>query len=166
MLLKTKKINDQTEDLKYGSKGAACFDLVSNADVEWKAVYAYHYEVDNRQTSKSIIAFEAIIPTGYQFEIPEGFRMDIYPRSGWGFKHNVQLANGTGKIDSDYRGEVQVKLVGFTTRDNLPKISKGDRIAQAEINPVIVADFEYVDSLDETERGQGGFGSTGVSDEK
>ncbi len=163
MIIKTQKINDQTHDLKYGSAGAACFDLVSNADVKWKAVFSEGWDNSTDSYRQYQMCFEAIIPTGYQFQVPEGFRMDIYPRSGWGFKHNIQLANGTGKIDSDYRGEVQVKLVAFCNSEDLPQIEKGSRIAQAEINPVIVADFEYVDSLEKTERGQNGFGSTGVS---
>ncbi len=153
--VKVKRINGQEADLKYSSEEAACFDLVSNDIAIWQPVYTgkMGYQV----------SYEAVISTGYIFEIPKGYRMDIYPRSGWGFKHNIQLANGTGKIDSDYRGEVKVKLIAFCKREYLPVIKKGDRIAQAEINPVYVADFEYVDSdLSETTRGTGGFGSTGV----
>lgn len=162
MKLKTKKINGQTKDLKYATDGAVCFDIVSNEDAAWNAIYTRHYDADKRKVTKNLVCYETIIDTGYQFEIPQGFRMDIFPRSGWGFKHNIQLANGTGKIDSDFRGEVKIKLIAFCERDNLPSINRGDRIAQADINPVTIAEFEYVDILEETERGQDGFGSTGI----
>ena len=165
--LKTKKINNQTHDLKYGSTQAACFDLVSNEDVKWEIVSSEGIE-ETSETSETkefpwtLLCYEAIVSTGYCFEIPRDFKMNIYPRSGWGFKHNIQLANGTGIIDADYRGEVKVKLIAFSNYNNLPQIKKGDRIAQAEISPVQRAEFEYVDSLDETTRGQSGFGSTGI----
>ena len=152
--LKVQKINNQTHDLTYGSEGAACFDMVSNEKVMWSPVYTI--------SENTLICYEAIISTGYKFEIPIGFRMDIYPRSGWGFKHNIQLANGTGKIDSDYRGEVKVKLIAFSDIHQLPRIEKGTRIAQAELNAVSLVNFKYVDDLTETERGEGGFGSTGT----
>lgn len=155
MDLKIKRINGQDNDLVYGSDGASCFDLVSNKDVEWSAHFIRGH----------IVCYEAIIPTGFKFEIPEGWRMDIYPRSGWGFKYNIQLANGTGKIDSDYRGEVQVKLIAFSGLENLPEIKKGERIAQAELNLVHKANFEYVQILSETIRGEDGFGSTGTKSE-
>lgn len=157
--LKTQKINGQTENLKYGSDGAACFDFPSNVEAHWMPVIAEHWVGTEKYST--VLAYEAVIPTGYKFEIPKGYRMDIYPRSGWGFKYNIQLANGTGKIDSDYRGEVQVKLIAFSNKDDLPQITKGTRIAQAELNVVESVKFSYVDSLDETERGENGFGSTG-----
>ena len=166
MKLTTKKINNQTKDLKYGTEGAACFDIPANADVEWKIVKTSHYGVDNRVAQQSVLCFEAVIPTGYQFQIPEGFKMSIYPRSGWGFKYNIQLANGTGIIDYGYIGEVQVKLIAFCNRNKLPDIKRGDRIAQAEITPVINVDFDYVEEdailSTDSDRGISGFGSTGV----
>ena len=136
---------------EYATLGAACFDIAASENVNWEII-----EVDSEFGMA-----QAVVPTGLKFEIPEGYRMDIYPRSGWGFKYNIQLANGTGKIDSDYRGEVKVKLIAFGDVTNLPGITKGTRIAQGEINKVTQAIFKKTDNLSETERGQGGFGSTG-----
>ena len=153
MKLLIKKLNENAVIPKYGSKGAACFDLSADKDISWERVHSAFGEQ---------IAWQAVVSTGLAFEIEEGYRMDIYPRSGWGFKHNIQLGNGTGKIDSDYRGEVMVKLIAFCEQNKLPKIERGTRIAQAEINNVIQAEFKEVDTLSETERGEGGFGSTGT----
>lgn len=151
MQINIKKLKEGVTLPKYGTTGAACFDLSSSKDVEWSPKWDY-----NR-----FICYEAVIPTGLVFEVPEGYRMDIYPRSGWGFKHNIQLANGTGKIDSDYRGEVMVKLIAFCSERHLPEIKTGTRVAQAEINPVIQVSFKEAQELSDTNRGSGGFGSTG-----
>lgn len=158
MNLKVKKLNENAKLPTYGTEKAACFDIYADESVEWEEVHV-------RETIKRVgkhTAWQAIIPTGLAFEINENFRMDIYPRSGWGFKHNIQLANGTGKIDEDYRGEVKVKLIAFCKKGELPKIEKHSRIAQGEINPVIRVKFEEVNQLSDTERGEGGFGSTGT----
>jgi dUTP pyrophosphatase len=103
----------------------------------------------------------ALVPTGLRVAIPEGYEMQIRPRSGLALKHGVGLPNSPGTIDSDYRGPLGVILVNFGDRDFV--VRHGDRIAQAVIAPVIQARFALVDSLDQTERGAGGFGSTGVS---
>ena len=158
MTLFIRKLNPDAQIPVYGSAGAACFDIHSDKDVAWTEV---HVRDEITGVGKQI-AWQAVVPTGLAFEIQSGYRMDIYPRSGWGFKHNIQLANGTGKIDSDYRGEVMVKLIAFCKKDDLPEIKKGERIAQAEINVVVQAEFKEVDSLSDTERGEGGFGSTGT----
>jgi len=158
MTLLIKKINEHGIIPTYGSKGAACFDMYSSENVIWKEV---HSRDEITRVGKQI-AWEAIIPTALAFEIEEGYRMDIYPRSGWGFKYNIQLANGTGKIDSDYRGEVKIKLIAFCKQKDLPKIERGSRVAQAEINEVIQANFKEVQNLSNTERGEEGFGSTGT----
>lgn len=101
----------------------------------------------------------AIIPTGLIVEIPEGFEMQIRPRSGLAFKYGISLPNTPGTIDSDYRGPLGVLLVNFG-HDPFT-IHHGDRIAQAVIAPVVQARFEVVEHLSETARGAGGFGSTG-----
>jgi dUTP pyrophosphatase len=101
-----------------------------------------------------------IIPTGFIMAIPVGFEGQVRPRSGLAFKHGVTLTNSPGTIDADYRGEVKVLLINHGDQDFV--ISRGDRIAQLLITPVVQADCEEVDSLDETTRGAGGFGSTGV----
>jgi len=100
-----------------------------------------------------------LIPTGLRVEIPEGFEMQIRPRSGLALKHGISLPNTPGTIDSDYRGPLGVILINLSAEPFT--VGHGERIAQAVIAPVIQAGFEIVDSLGETGRGAGGFGSTG-----
>ena len=101
----------------------------------------------------------ALVPTGFIFEIPAGYEAQIRPRSGLAFKHGITCLNTPGTIDSDYRGEVKVILINHS-EDNFP-IQRGDRIAQLVIAPVVQGRWVEVESLDETARGAGGFGSTG-----
>ncbi len=102
-----------------------------------------------------------IVPTGFTMAIPEGFEGQVRPRSGLAYKYGVTLTNSPGTIDADYRGEVKVLMINHGDEDLL--ISRGDRIAQLVITPVIQAVCEEVKYLDETSRGEGGFGSTGVN---
>lgn len=102
----------------------------------------------------------AMIPTGLFFEIPEGYEVQVRPRSGLAAKNGVTVLNTPGTIDSDYRGEIKVILINLGEKDFV--INSGDRIAQMVIAPVTQASFEITDSLSDTERGAGGFGSTGV----
>jgi len=101
-----------------------------------------------------------LISTGLSFEIPQGYEIQIRPRSGLAYKHGISVLNSPGTIDSDYRGEIKVLLINYS--DEEFEIKLGDRIAQAIIQKVIQAQFIEVDSLNNTERGDGGFGSTGV----
>jgi dUTP pyrophosphatase len=101
----------------------------------------------------------ALIPTGLRAEIPPGYEMQIRPRSGLALKHGLSLPNTPGTIDSDYRGPLGVILINLGAQP--VTIRHGDRIAQAVIAPVVQARFELAETLSETERGQGGFGSTG-----
>jgi dUTP pyrophosphatase len=100
-----------------------------------------------------------LVPTGFVLEIPEGFEAQVRPRSGLALKQGVTVLNAPGTIDSDYRGEVGVILVNHGDRDF--EIARGDRIAQMVIAPVVQARFALVYQLSDTERGAGGFGSTG-----
>lgn len=102
----------------------------------------------------------AIIPTGLSFSIPKGYEVQIRPRSGLAAKNGVTVLNTPGTIDSDYRGEIKVILINLG--DENFTVNNGDRIAQMVVQKVEQASFEIVDNLDETERGSGGFGSTGV----
>lgn len=102
----------------------------------------------------------AICPTGLRVAIPAGYEMQIRPRSGLASKHGITLPNTPGTIDSDYRGPLGVSLINLGTEPYT--IRHGDRVAQAVVAPVIRADFTVVVRLDDTERGQGGFGSTGA----
>ncbi|SOC44296.1 dUTP pyrophosphatase [Rhizobium subbaraonis] len=102
----------------------------------------------------------ALVPTGFIFEIPEGYEAQIRPRSGLAFKHGITCLNTPGTIDSDYRGEVKVLLVNLGAADFV--IDRGMRIAQMVIAPVVQAQVREVTEAGATERGAGGFGSTGV----
>ncbi len=102
----------------------------------------------------------AIIPTGLFFEIPEGYEIQVRPRSGLAAKNGVMVLNTPGTIDSDYRGELMVILANLGEEDFT--VNSGDRIAQIIVAPVTQGIFTNVSSLGETERGSKGFGSTGV----
>ncbi len=100
-----------------------------------------------------------VVPTGLRVEIPVGFEMQIRPRSGLALRHGITLPNTPGTIDSDYRGPLGVLLVNLGVEPYV--VHHGDRIAQAVIAPVIQMRYEPAEALAETERGEGGFGSTG-----
>lgn len=102
----------------------------------------------------------ALVPTGLRAALPPGYEMQIRPRSGLALKHGVTLLNTPGTIDSDYRGAIGVILVNLG--DAAFEVSHGMRIAQAVVAPVVQAVFAPARDLDETGRGAGGFGSTGV----
>ena len=101
----------------------------------------------------------ALVPTGLAMALPAGFEAQVRPRSGLAAKHGVTVLSTPGTIDADYRGEVKVILINLG--DAPFEISRGDRIAQMVIAPVLQADIVEVEVLSETERGSGGFGSTG-----
>lgn len=101
-----------------------------------------------------------MIPTGLYVEIAEGFEIQVRPRSGLAAKHNITVSNSPGTIDSDYRGEIKVMLSHHG--HNPFRIENGDRIAQMVVAQCIQGTFEVAEELSETDRGQGGFGSTGV----
>jgi len=102
----------------------------------------------------------ALVPTGLAFALPEGFEAQVRPRSGLAYRHGVTLLNAPGTIDADYRGEVQVLLINLGEAPFT--VERGMRIAQLVIAPVSRARFDVVRALPETQRGGGGFGSTGV----
>lgn len=148
MKLKIKKLYPDAIVPTYATAGAACFDLhAADTDIGGTTV-----------RSSRPLGYR----TGLAFEVPQGYVMLIFSRSGHGFKNSTRLANCVGVIDSDYRGEVVVKL----TRDDATfthplVVHSGDRIAQAMLVPVDQVEFDVVDDLSDTERGTGGFGSTG-----
>lgn len=147
MELKVKALRDDAILPTYATPGAACFDLYCSLPPYDAAISTMEFPT-------------VVVPTGLAFEVPEGHVMLIFSRSGHGFKDNIRLANCVGVIDSDYRGEVLVKL----TRDDKGPIFilRGTRIAQAMLVPIPRVEFVEVDDLSETKRGAGGFGSTGV----
>lgn len=101
----------------------------------------------------------SLIPTGLSFEIPSGYEVQVRPRSGLAIKNGITCLNAPGTIDADYRGEVKVIL--YNAGNEPFTVNNGDRIAQIVVAPVTVGIFEPVSALSETERGSGGFGSTG-----
>jgi len=101
-----------------------------------------------------------LIPTGIFISIPKGFEAEIRPRSGVAYKYGVTVLNTPGTIDADYRGEIKVILINLGTEPFV--IRNGDRIAQMVFKSVTQIDWKLVDVLPETERGEGGFGSTGI----
>ncbi len=137
----------------YATDGSACFDL-----------YARSVPKLNNQECR---LFDGLLfNTGLKFEVPVGYAMMIYSRSGHGFTDGIRLSNCVGVIDSDYRGTVAIKLHADTQlgQVKLAEMAKSDeliRVAQAMLVPVTQCRFEEVSELTETERGQGGFGSTG-----
>jgi len=100
-----------------------------------------------------------LIPTGLYIELPEGFEAQIRPRSGLAFKHGIGIVNSPGTIDADYRGEIKVLLINFSSDDF--EINTGDRIAQMVVAKHERVSWEQVEVLNETQRGEGGYGHTG-----
>lgn len=139
--VKVKRLYDGAKLPKYGSDGAGCFDFYASAD--------------NVLCTGEI----AKIPLGIAMEIPKGYVLLIMPRSSIGFKTPLRMANSVGVIDSDYRGEISALYENQDVGDF--HITAGDRIAQGCIIPVPTVEFEEVNTLSETKRGIGGFGSTG-----
>lgn len=99
------------------------------------------------------------VPTGFAIAIPDGYEVQVRPRSGLALKHGITCLNTPGTIDSDYRGEVKIILANFGSQPF--EVVRGERIAQLVPAPVLKAYFEEVEDLDQTARGAGGFGSTG-----
>lgn len=103
----------------------------------------------------------ALVPTGFAMALPAGYEAQIRPRSGLAYKHGITCLNTPGTIDADYRGEVKVLLINHGTEPFT--ITRGERIAQMVIAPITQPNFVKVDTLDDTARGEGGFGSTGTA---
>jgi dUTP pyrophosphatase len=132
---------------RYESAGAAGADLRAN--------------FPDRGTVHLAAGERVLVPTGLRLAIPAGYEVQLRPRSGLALKHGITLPNSPGTIDSDYRGPLGV-IVMNAGREGFA-IEHGMRIAQMVVAPVVQASFDLVESLDETVRGAGGFGSTGAS---
>jgi dUTP pyrophosphatase len=143
--IKIKRLNEDLGLPSYATAGSSGMDLCASIDRE---IILQPLE-------------RILVKTGIAVEISEGYEIQIRPRSGLALKHGITVLNSPGTIDSDYRGEIGVILVNLG-RDNF-KIEPGMRIAQAVLAKVEKADIEVIADLEETERGQGGFGSTGLS---
>lgn len=102
-----------------------------------------------------------MIPTGWRIALPAGFEAQVRPRSGLALRHGILIPNAPGTIDADYRGEIQVILMNAGSAEF--EIGRGDRIAQLVVAPVVRPDWVEVETLDATDRGEGGFGHTGTT---
>jgi len=141
-----KVINKSKHDLpKYQTELSAGMDLYAN--------------IDEPITLKSLERI--LVKTGLFISLPKGYEAQVRPRSGLAFKNGITVLNTPGTIDADYRGEIGVILVNLSSQDFT--INDGDRIAQMVIAKHETATWEEVENLDETNRGEGGFGSSGVS---
>ncbi len=142
MKLNIKKLHPDAVIPEYATDGAACFDLrcIKGGTVQARSSEVFH--------------------TGLAFEVPEGWVMHVYSRSGHGFKNGLRLVNCVGVIDSDYRGEIMVRIHNDSAIHF--DFEKGDRVAQAMLAPVLRCDLTEVAELSETARGTGGLGSTGA----
>lgn len=167
--IKVKRLHVDATIPTYATDGSGCFDIyatnIQGATLaELEVLKKFTTTCDPIELGKASIPPNRgmVIETGLSFEIPDGHVMLIFSRSGHGFKNNIRLSNCVGVIDSDYRGELKVKLVNDANGyGNLLNIKTGDRIAQAMIIPIPKVNFEEVEELPETERGEMGFGSTG-----
>jgi dUTP pyrophosphatase len=128
---------------QYATKGSSGMDIKASLDM---AVTLQPLE-------------RTLIPTGLFVEIPNGYEIQIRPRSGLAIKQGVTCLNTPGTIDSDYRGEIKIILINLSSEEQV--INQGDRIAQMIIQKTEIAEFEQVEFLNETERATGGFGHTG-----
>jgi dUTP pyrophosphatase len=142
--IKVKKVRENAVVPKIATSGSAAADLY--ACIEEPLV------VSARGSS--------VVPVGIAIAVPEGYGAFIFARSGLGIKHGIAPRNCVGVIDSDYRGEICVGLINKGQEDF--KVERGDRIAQLMFMPVCHANLLAAETLDETERGEGGFGSTGI----
>jgi len=147
MKMLIKKLRPNAIIPSYQSEGAAGFDLHACFEEE-DTVYLIG------------VKEQVIIKTGLSVAVPYGFELQIRPRSGLSAKHMITVTNSPGTIDSDYRGEIMVILCNLG--DDSFLVSEGDRIAQGVLSPIVIADFEETDTLDETKRGAGGLGHTGT----
>lgn len=144
MKLKIKKLHPDAVVPQYQTAGAACFDLHEFSPGSIPVMFTKGHTFG----------------TGISVEIPDGHVMLIFSRSGHGFKNDTRLANCVGVLDSDYRGEIKVRL--FNDSEEWMTVHRGDRVAQAMIAPIPRVEFEVVEELTTTKRGTGGFGSTGA----
>ena len=144
-MIKIKIVNKGNQPLpEYATKNSAGMDLRAN--------------IDSPILLKSLD--RKLIPTGLHIALPEGYEAQVRPRSGLAFKKGITVLNTPGTIDPDYRGDVGVILVNLSNKDFV--VQPGERIAQMIINKFEQAELIEVETLDETERGEGGFGSTGT----
>lgn len=159
--VKLAKVHEDAKIPKYAHAGDSGFDLHAYLPAVKSLVKTDKFNADQYVDHKPVELYPGkfvLIKTGLRFQLPEGFELQVRPRSGLAAKYGIQAHFGT--VDEPYRGEIGVVL--FNHGEKPFKIEHGDRVAQAVIAPVTRASFTVVDELDATERGEGGFGSSGV----
>jgi len=139
-----KKLSKDIKFPNYKTRGSSGLDLIANLDSDLLIN----------------VGEKNLIPTGIAVAIPQGYEIQIRPRSGLASRNGITVLNTPGTIDADYRGEIKVILINLGKEAY--KVTKGQRVAQMVLCPVIRAEFEEVTELPSTERGEGGFGSTGI----
>lgn len=148
-VIKVKKLAHFDDELplpKYETKGAAGADIRAS--------------LEGRESMVVKPGDRVLVPTGLAFEIPEGFEIQVRPRSGFSLKTPMLVVNSPGTVDCDYRGEVKIIMGNFGSEDFI--IEHGERVAQLVFAPVTQTRYEVAQDLSDTERGEGGFGSTGT----
>ena len=149
----TKKITTMKIKVFNSSISIPKYETIHSAGMDIRAfIPDEDIEIKPRETK--------LIPTGLYFEIPMGHEVQIRPRSGLALKSGITILNSPGTIDADYRGEIKVILINLN--DKVFTVEKGLRIAQMVVCPVVQAKLEEVSELNDTDRGKGGFGSTGI----
>lgn len=155
MKVKVNKLHEKAKLPIYATDGSGCFDLFADDD----GVYECFLKDKPINVNVASFSYSVLFKTGLAFEIPQDHVMLVFSRSGHGFNGSARLANCTGIIDSDYRGELLIKI--HFDKFSFQIAKAGDRIAQAMIIPRPKIQFVNVGELSETARGAGGFGSTG-----
>jgi dUTP pyrophosphatase len=140
--LKLKKLNNKAKIPRFATEGSGCFDLSTCEDIA----------ITNGQLVR--------VHTGLAAEVPQGYVLEIYPRSGLAGR-GIIIPNSPGQVDSDYRGEIIVNLYGLFVK-RIEAFGMGSRIAQAKLVKTVPTNIKVVSHLSETKRGEGGFGSTGT----
>ncbi len=143
MKIQIKYLNKNVQKPEYATDGSAGMDLAASIDAP------VILKVGGR----------AIVPTGVAMSIPKGYAGFVFPRSGLAYKKGISMCNCVGVIDSDYTGEIKVALHNISGHEYA--VNPGDRVAQIVFMPIEIGEFEEVEELNETQRGTGGFGSTG-----
>jgi dUTP pyrophosphatase len=142
--MKMKIISERGRLPRYETSGSAGFDIAASLEEP------FVLKAGQR----------ALVPTGLYFEVPAGYEAQVRARSGLAIKHGIGLVNGIGTVDSDYRGEIKVPMINWSSEDFT--INDGERIAQVVISPCVQVELELTAAISDTERGSGGFGHTGI----
>lgn len=163
--MKVKVINSSNNPLpKYETINSAGMDVRADLSrIETKSDLTSYGDIDFIRNNKTIVVNprgRVLIPTGLRFEIPEGYQISARPRSGLSIKKGLTLCNAVGTIDADFRGEFMIPVVNI---GNTPQtIANGERLCQILLEKVNKIEWEEATEISETERGEGGFGSTGT----